>query len=595
MIKRILLALLLAGALAMVACDNDEGSISQAGGDNGEENGNGDDNGDDNGDPSAGGLVMGSGDGEDFEAGQLTLGMSSIAAGGSTGISGRILTEDGDVPDDEFEVELTSNCADEGLASLTSPVATNGGEFSSTYTAEGCQGEDTITAQASIDGVGTLSASASVEVAAANLGSLVFMSADPQLIGLRGMGVPEIGETSTVRFRVEDVNGNPTPGREVQFTLSTSVGGIELSNDSAVSNDQGEVSTQVISGTVATPVRVNAQVVDTTVSSQSSLLSISTGIAEQQGVSIAFESLNPPVQGCVGEEYEITVHARDRFSNPVIDGTVINFSTEGGRIQPHCMTVDGTCVVTWTSQASWPARSTVLAYLEGEESFIDRTGDGLFGPAEAAEGPHEGDFDPNDPEGNADIGWIDVGEPFRDDNESGEYEPGVDGFHWNYYGGGYTEANELFDGALCGAGIEDDGDRETFQNDYCGSPQAPIGVSGVMVLADNRVVNMAFPTTYVVGSGPLEIELWGPEMQPLPSGSTVAFDTGYGRVLGQDTITIGNTNQDGPIAVEFTLSESNEDDTTECDVGTITVTTPGNSCGEGFIFEQELTICGSDS
>ncbi|MDQ2070205.1 hypothetical protein [Natronospira bacteriovora] len=599
---RFLLALIFMSFIALAGCESDTGTMVQPG--TGTDAPDDDDDDDDDTDPGEGatgaGLILGSGEGEDFQAGVLELGMSTIASGGSTGVMGRLVDEDGNPPSQDYQVNLTSTCVEEGIANILSPVTAIGGEFQSTYTAQGCAGEDTITATVNVGDGGdsvTLVASATVEVEEATLGSLVFVDADPQLIGLRGMGVAGISETSTVTFQVQDTQGNPTPGRNVQFSLSTSVGGIALSTELSTSNSQGLVTTQVISGTVATSVRVNARVVDTNVTSQSSQLSISTGIAEEAGISLGLDIYNPPVQRCLGARIPIRVHARDRFSNPVVDGTVVHFSTEGGRIQSSCMTEDGECEVEWVSQDPMPMRSTILAYMEGEESFKDRTGDGLFGTEEASFGPHQGSYDWDDPDEDESIGWIDTGEPFRDDNESGSFEPGIDGFFWDYHGTGeWTGPNSLYDGALCGYGIEDEATREQFQEQNCGLPQAPIGRQTVMVLADNLNVSIDAPASYTVGGAPLTFTVSGPMDQTLPLGSTIALETDYGEVLGQDTVTIGNTNFDGPNVVEFIISESGEEDTSICEIGVITVTTPADLCGgAGVIVQREIEICGSTS
>jgi len=602
---RLLLAFILAAMLVLSACGSDDSLIGGGGDDDSTDVDDGNDNGEDNGEDNGGdgsslmGLMIGSGSGDDFNEGELELQMSTIAAGGSTGVLGTIVDEDGELADGEYQVTFHSDCMEDGLAEINSPVSALNGEFSTTYTATGCSGSDTIQARVEIPSEGTsetIIATADVEIEPAELGSITFESAEPRTIGLQGMGNMGIPEASEVQYQVSDVTGAPIPGQQVEFSLSTSVGGIELSTDSTTTDNQGIARVTVTSGTVPTPVRVNATAVDANVSTQSAPLTISTGIPEQQGIAITPEVLNPPARGCVGDDIEVMFSARDRFSNPVVDGTPVNFSTEGGRVQSSCEIVDGSCTVTYTNQDPQPFRSTILAYLPGEESFKDRTGDGLFGPEEASFGPTEGDFDFNDPDSDADIGWIDSGEPFRDDNESGEFEPGVDGFFWDYYQTGeWTGPNGLYDGALCGAGIEDEAAREEFQDAYCGSPNAPIGVQTVMVISSNGPARIEAPERHTVGSGLLVVGISDTNGQTPPFGTQVSLDLEYGEVLGDDTVEIGSTNAQAPLEIAFDITEAGEDDTSECEISQLSVETPSGSCGGGAVVTIEIEICGSDS
>jgi len=602
---RLLLAFILAAMLVLSACGSDDSLIGGGGDDDSTDVDDGNDNGEDNGEDNGGdgsslmGLMIGSGSGDDFNEGELELQMSTIAAGGSTGVLGTIVDEDGELADGEYQVTFHSDCMEDGLAEINSPVSALNGEFSTTYTATGCSGSDTIQARVEIPSEGTsetIIATADVEIEPAELGSITFESAEPRTIGLQGMGNMGIPEASEVQYQVSDVTGAPIPGQQVEFSLSTSVGGIELSTDSTTTDNQGIARVTVTSGTVPTPVRVNATAVNANVSTQSAPLTISTGIPEQQGIVVTPEVLNPGVRGCIGEEVEVMFSARDRFSNPVVDGTPVNFSTEGGRIQSSCEIEDGSCTLTWTNQTPQPYRSSILAYLPGEESFKDRTGDGLFGPEEAAFGPHQGDYDIADPDLDGDIGWIDSGEPFRDDNESGNFEPGVDGFYWDFYQTGeWTGPNELYDGALCGAGIEDDSEREAFQDTYCGSPNAPIGSQTVIVIASNGPAQIQAPERYDVGDDPLVVFVADTNGQTPPFQTEVSLDPQYGQVLGDDSITVGSTNAEAPLAFEFQMTERDELDRTICEISELTVETPGNSCGGGVVTTVEILICGSES
>lgn len=109
--------------------------------------------------------------------------------------------------------------------------------------------------------------------------------------------------------------------------------------------------------------------------------------------------------GVDGDTTEVTVHLVDRVGNAVPDGTVVSFVSEGGKITPNCSTVDGVCSATFTTQnPRSDGRLSVVAYVEGDKSYIDTNGNNKF----------------------------DIGEPlshnigsfYRDDNENGAHDLG---------------------------------------------------------------------------------------------------------------------------------------------------------------------------
>lgn len=89
----------------------------------------------------------------------------------------------------------------------------------------------------------------------ASVGSIVFVDATPQNIGIKGTGT---AESATLRFRVLDTNGNAVANKSVDFKLNNDSAGLSLTPATVTSNNQGYVQTVVNSGTVATTVRVTA-------------------------------------------------------------------------------------------------------------------------------------------------------------------------------------------------------------------------------------------------------------------------------------------------------------------------------------------------
>jgi hypothetical protein len=281
-----------------------------------------------------------------------------------------------------------------------------------------------------------------------------------------------LNETAQIYFKVLDSNGNPVQGQTVNFTLSTTAGGLSVSPTSAISTAAGEVETIVESGTVHTSVRVIATIANLTLTSQSSLLTVSTGFPAQNGLSVASTSLNLVGDGFDGNTTTISARMLDRYQNPVPDGTAVSFTTECGGIQPSCNTVGGVCTVTFTTEnprtgllaapgtnvykdnycAEDPGgrnaslgcndhRCTILAYAVGEESFNDCNGNGVYtsvdNPANNANQCPNGDF------------FVSLPEAWMDSNESGVFNGDFETFIDFQNTGTYEQANGEFIGLLC--------------------------------------------------------------------------------------------------------------------------------------------------
>ncbi|MEW8659206.1 MAG: hypothetical protein AB2603_12880 [Candidatus Thiodiazotropha endolucinida] len=385
-------------------------------------------------------IFIGSGSGTDFSAGTLDIAVTSLAAGGQTTVTATLADASGNLYQEEASVAFNTDCFSTGLATISTPVVSVGGVVTSTYVATGCSGADTVRATVTVNG-DTTTATGTINVQPAEIGSMEFVSADPQLIGLRGVGLTEV---SRVSFRVLDQNGNPVPQQRVNFSLNTDVGGANIPEgaETAVSDINGLVGTDIKSGTIPTAVRVTASLdSNPLISTQSDGLIISTGVSDQNSISLSTEIFNPEAWQYDGEEVDLTVHAADHFNNPVPDGASVYFTTEGGQIQSQCQILDGSCTVTWTSSNPRPqendvpggmaARMTILSSMLGEESFIDANGNGVL----------------ND----GDIAYANIPEAFRDDNEDGVKHPTHEEFVDFNTNGIYDVASSdpNYNGALC--------------------------------------------------------------------------------------------------------------------------------------------------
>ncbi len=390
---------------------------------------------------TSGSVQMGSPAGPGFQASVIGISSTTLSAGGSASLTVALQQSDGTLYTQAATITFNSTCAAQGLATITSPVTTSSGVATTTYSAKGCSGSDQITATATV-GSNSLSASGAVTVAAAAIGSIVYKSATPTIIALRGSGSTARPETSTVIFQVVGSSGGPTAGAQVGFALNTAVGGISVDQGPVTSDASGSVQTTVRGGTVATPVRVTATVLNTTpvISTQSNQLSVSTGVPTQNAFSLAVTCPNVEALNIDGVTVGVTARLADRFSNPVADGTAVSFRSQGGIIQPQCTTTtvateSGVCTVNWTSANPRPTvglggrqgRSTLFATAIGEEAFVDANGNGAFDPGET---------------------FTDLAERYEDDNGDGVYATSEPFYDFNN-NGVRDPADGIFNGVLC--------------------------------------------------------------------------------------------------------------------------------------------------
>lgn len=278
---------------------------------------------------------------------------------------------------------LTSLCTGDGSAAIVPGQIANG-VLVATYTNNGCQrGTDVITAS-----VGTSSQSINLPVATANIGSIQFTqsSVNGQSIVLKGSGGLGRSESAQLTFKVVDEHGVGLAGVDVAFAPTTSTGGLTVSPLKGTTDTSGNVATMVMSGTIPTPVRVQASATRNglTVSGLSDAVTISTGLPINKSMSMSADKYNIEGLDYDGEVAKLTILMADQYGNPVSDTTAVNFITEGGSVgsslQGACTTANGGCTVDLRSQASRPVngRVSVLAFAQGIEDFVDLNGDGQY-------------------------------------------------------------------------------------------------------------------------------------------------------------------------------------------------------------------------
>lgn len=193
--------------------------------------------------------------------------------------------------------------------------------------------------------------------------SINFISTDPadKSIVLQGAGGNGRTETGILSFRVVDKNGTPVKGAVVDFVVNPSVD-VTLNISQGTTDADGLVLTSVSSKTVPTSVVVKATVKNTSVSTQSDQLKVTTGLGVQTGFEILPLVYN--LDGALsGDTTDITARVVDANSNPVADGVPIVFVATGGKIGTSaaggCNTVNGKCTVPFEVQDPRPANGIV--------------------------------------------------------------------------------------------------------------------------------------------------------------------------------------------------------------------------------------------
>lgn len=450
------------------------------------------------------------------------VGQTPLSAYGTTSVTVSVYTN-GVLVTTPQTVSFSSSCAASGKAELTASVSTVDGVATASYRDKGCAGSDTITASVS----GITSASASLTIIAPTAGSIQFDSVSPTtgLINLKGMGGKE---TALVTFKVVDSSGNPIGGKEVTFSLNTTVGGITLNPATAISDPvTGNVVVSVQSGRISTPVRVSASTVagSSTLTTQSSKLTISTGIPDQQNLSLSATTLNIEGLNHDGVTTVVTARLADHFNNPVLDDTAVYFTAEGGSIGSTCTTVGGACSVTLSSQQLKPSngRVTVLAYAIGEEGFTDSMvanamADGLAEMRDA----------------NGDL--TDMPEAFLDVNENGVRDSNEEFKDFNL-NGVYDGPDGLYNGVLCDPSIAPGAATNAcnLQKSIHVRRSATVVFSG----SNAFITGLPSPITLApcvdgVGPGPattFTVRILDVNGNAMPAGTTILFSTNNGKLL----------------------------------------------------------------
>lgn len=359
---------------------------------------------------------IGFGTGDAFEEGVIGVDDLNLGAGASTTLTINFVDSDGDPINTAQTVTLSSACVAMGLSTLSTEAltTTTSGFGTVTYTANGCSGDDLITATADSTGEVAL---ATVTIEPDTVLSVEFVGATSTNLSLAGVGGDQ---TTTLTFRLVGAQGANIVGESVTFTtdaqnVGENSGGARIAEGSEtdVSSSDGTISTVLQAGTNAGNVRVIATHDATLVSAQSDSIVIASGLPIQSAFSISFTNNSPPSSSFTdGSQVEVNILASDQFGNRIAPGTQVNFFAECGTVESSCsIDDDGGCSVTWLSNTASQAsagdnRCSILAFTEGVETFVDVNANSVYENVDI--------FTTDD----------DLPEPFVDFNESGDYDFG---------------------------------------------------------------------------------------------------------------------------------------------------------------------------
>jgi hypothetical protein len=315
---------------------------------------------------------------------------------------------------------FTASC---GTFSPVTAYSDSTGTITSTYQSGGtCAGAVTLTATPVGSSSSSTTTGVTVETAAAS--AVNFVGASVPLLVSKSVG----GQYSRSRltFKVIDSGGGAVKTEVLNAVLAPSsiAAGITFEDGTTdpqvlTTIDDGTAGVGVVAGNLFTSVLVTATLkTDATKSATSYGVSVTSGKATQDRISVSAEQLSMEAWNIDGVTNSINVIVSDRLSNPLPKGTLVNFVSNGGVITGKdasgnaargtcALTELSQCSVTYTSSngASRPAngRIAILAYMAGEESFVDANGNNMWDAGEI---------------------FYPVGRPFIDANESGAFDSG---------------------------------------------------------------------------------------------------------------------------------------------------------------------------
>jgi len=334
---------------------------------------------------------------------EITVGSNSLASGGQTPISLKVTNEAGDALSGVL-VNFNSGCGQ-----IPEQVTSDSeGMVKAVFKAINldttlCSGLVRVSAR-----TGNQTKSTTITVASAEATSIIYTSNDLSL-GIRGSGSSSTGQAEFTVY-----SGSTTLANEqVRVSLEKSPFGLTFGPNRnqqsyvATTDANGQIVVPIFPGTTPGPVEIEVSLVDDPlINALSKNITVASSRVTQTGLSLSWEK-NVLDWSLDGDTSNITARMVDRNGNAVPDGTVINFTAEGGKVTSSCPTSNGVCSVTFSTQNPRPGdgRVSILAVAEGEKDYIDLNQNNAW-------------------DKDTDILVHNIGDTFRDDNENGVFDIG---------------------------------------------------------------------------------------------------------------------------------------------------------------------------
>lgn len=388
----------------------------------------------------------------------FVLSNNTLASGSKTNITLKTKDAANNVFQNDITVNFDTSC---GSFDASSVVSSNQGDVTATYTAIDasgnlCAGQQSIIATPANNPANKQTMT--VNIAGVEASSVVYTTTEKVQLGASNSGSSNSGQ---IEFTVY-ANGRPAANQQVEISKNFApedFSFVTLNNKDPkplTSDSQGKVVVDLYPGVKPGPVEIKATLKlpngnSTNITALSKDVSVATGRATQNGFSISMTK-NVLAFDVDGDASTITARLVDRVGNPVPDGTVVSFVSEGGRVTPNCTTSKGSCDVEFTTQNPRPTdnRATVIAYVEGDKNYTDMDGDNKFSVG--------------------DVLTHNIGDFFRDDNENNQYDKNLGEFVYRRGLSGATCApstlNQPNDGVFNGKSTCDNGLAATLRYQF---------------------------------------------------------------------------------------------------------------------------------
>lgn len=343
----------------------------------------------------------------------LALGDSSLGSAGQTSLTLKVTDSATNTGVNGVPVSFTADC---GQINPTIYTSANQGDVLTTYkaiNADGtlCSGTVNLSASAN-SGSSQISKKTTLTIAAPQATAITFPEGQNTTIGIQGSGSVS---QAVVNFVVYS-NSTPLPGKEIEFSLVKSPLGLTIGQKGQTTwtvktDENGNAPITIFPGTTPGPVEIRATVKDNpSIFALSNNITVATARPSQNNISLSVSANSIEGWNIDGSTASVTMRVADRFGNAVPDGTVVNFTAEGGQISNSCTTVQtdkiALCSVTFSSQDFRPrnGRITVLGVIEGEKAYVDNNRNNAFDAGDTLA--------------------RNIGDTYRDDDENSVYTTG---------------------------------------------------------------------------------------------------------------------------------------------------------------------------